>query len=115
MVRHACRVAGINYLSVMLFGVLSGVETLKICNGYGRSGEEIAYFPGTLSLYEKCDPVYVGMPGWKEELDHVTDFDQLPQTAKDYISKIEELTNTKVVVVSVGPDRTQTIMRDSIF
>ena len=81
--RHACRVSGINYLSLMLFDVLSGVETLKICNGYMLNGEEIDYVPGTLSLYEKCEPVYDEMPGWKEELDHVTDFDQLPQTAKE--------------------------------
>ena len=113
--RHACRVSGINYLSLMLFDVLSGVETLKICNRYMLNGEEIDYVPGTLSLYEKCEPVYVEMPGWKEELDNVTDFEQLPQTAKDYVAKIEELTNTKVVVVSVGPDRTQTIMRENIF
>ena len=113
--RHACRVSGINYLSLMLFDVLSGVKPLKICVGYELNGEQIDYIPSTLSQYEQCKPIYIDMESWDENLEEVREFEALPQAAKDYIAKVEELTGTRVAVVSVGPDRTQTIMRDNIF
>lgn len=113
--RHACRISGIDYLSIMLFDVLSGVETIKIAIGYELDGEVIDYVPGTLSCYERCKPVYIEMPGWTEEIDRVTNFDDLPEAAKNYLAKIEEITNTKIAVVSVGPDRTQTILLENFF
>ena len=113
--RHACRVSGINYLSLMLFDVLSGVKPLKICVGYELNGEQIDYIPSTLSQYEQCKPIYIDMESWDENLEEVREFEALPQAAKDYIAKVEELTGTRVAVVSVGPDRTQTIMRDNFF
>lgn len=113
--RHACRVSGINYLSIMLFDVLSGLDTLKICTAYELDGKQIDYVPSTISALERCRPVYLEMPGWSEDITSVTSYDSLPENAKKYISKIEDLTNTEVAVVSVGPDRTQTIMRKSIF
>lgn len=113
--RHACRVSGINYLSIMLFDVLSGLDTLKICTAYELDGKQIDYVPSTISALERCRPVYLEMPGWSEDITSVTSYDSLPENAKRYISKIEDLTNTEVAVVSVGPDRTQTIMRKSIF
>jgi adenylosuccinate synthase len=113
--RHACRISGINYLSIMLFDVLTGVEKLKICTGYELDGQVIDYVPATLSALERCKPIYIEMEGWKEEIEDVRDFDALPAAAKTYLRKIEELTNTEIAVVSVGPDRTQTIMIKDIF
>lgn len=113
--RHACRVSGINYLSIMLFDVLSGLDTLKICTGYRLNGEVVDYVPSTIASLEKCEPVYIDMPGWKEDITEIRDYDALPDAAKAYIDKIEELTNTEVAVVSVGPDRTQTIMRRELL
>lgn len=113
--RHACRISGINYLSIMLFDVLSGIETIKICTGYELDGKVIDYVPSTLSALERCKPVYIDMQGWKEELTEVRSYDELPATAKTYLAKIEELTKTEIAVVSVGPDRTQTIMCKDIF
>ena len=113
--RHACRISGINYLSIMLFDVLTGVETLKICTGYELDGNVIDYVPAALSALERCKPIYIEMEGWKEEIEDVRDFDALPAAAKAYLRKIEELTNTEIAVVSVGPDRTQTIMIKDIF
>src|SRR5574344_749381 len=113
--RHACRISGINYLSVMLFDVLSGLEAIKICTAYELDGKQIDYVPSTLSKLERCKPVYIEMPGWKEEVTSVRNFEELPQNAKNYLHKIEELTKTEIVVVSVGPDRTQTIRRKEIF
>ncbi len=113
--RHACRISGVNYLSIMLFDVLSGLDTIKICSAYKLDGEIINHIPSTLSAYERCEPVYIEMDGWKEDITEVKSYDELPETAKAYLAKIEEYTGTEVVVVSVGPDRTQTIMRKDIF
>jgi len=113
--RHACRVSGVNHLSIMLFDVLSGMEKLKICVGYELDGKRVDYVPSCLSALERCKPVYEELPGWKEEIMDVRNFDELPAAAKGYIRRIEELTGVEVAVVSVGPDRTQTINRKEIF
>lgn len=113
--RHACRISGINYLSIMLFDILSGLDTIKICTAYNLDGKIIDYVPSTIAALERCQPVYTEMPGWKEEITETRSFEQLPEQAKAYIQKIEQLSNTEVAVISVGPDRTQTIMRKNIF
>lgn len=113
--RHACMVSGIDFLSVMLFDVLSGLETIKICDAYELDGKLIDYVPSTLSDYERCKPHYVEMKGWQEDITNVRNYDELPETAKAYLRKIEELTGVEVAVISVGPDRTQTIQRREFF
>ena len=113
--RHACRVSGINYLSIMLFDVLSGLKTVKICTAYELDGKEIDYVPATLSALERCKPIFIELPGCNEEITEIRDFEKLPDNAKQYLRKIEELTNTEIAIVSVGPDRTQTIIKKDIF
>lgn len=113
--RHACMVSGIDFLSVMLFDVLSGLETIKICDAYELDGKLIDYVPSTLSDYERCKPHYVELKGWQEDITNVRNYDELPEAAKTYLRKIEELTGVEVAVVSVGPDRTQTIQRRELF
>ena len=112
---YARRVSGINYLSLMLFDVLSGIKTLKICYAYELDGQILKTMPATLSELERVKPVYVEMPGWDEDITHVTSFDELPENAKKYLRKIEELTKCEVVIFSVGPDRKQTIKLKEIF
>ncbi len=112
---YARRVSGINYLSLMLFDVLSGIKTLKICYAYELDGQILKTMPATLAELERVKPVYVEMPGWDEDITHVTSFDELPENAKKYLRKIEELTKCEVVIFSVGPDRKQTIKLKEIF
>jgi len=112
---YARRISGINYLSLMLFDVLSGLEKIKICYAYELDGKVINTVPASLSEYERCKPLYVEMDGWKEDITNVTSFDELPASAKKYIKKIEELTKTEVVIFSVGPDRKQTIKLKEFF
>jgi adenylosuccinate synthase len=107
--RHACRISSIDSLSVMLFDVLSGIKSLKICTNYELDGKIIDYIPSTLSAYNRCKPIYIDMPTWNEEITEVRKYGDLPQNAKLYLAKIEELTETKISHISVGPDRTQTI------
>ena len=112
---YARRVSGINYLSLMLFDVLSGLKELKICYAYELNGQVINTIPATLAELERCKPLYVTLPGFDEDITHVTSFDELPENAKNYIRKIEELTKTEVVLFSVGPDRKQTIRLKEFF
>jgi adenylosuccinate synthase len=108
--RYACRISGIDSLAVMLFDVLSGISELKICTHYELNGKIIDSIPSVLSAYNRCNPVYIDMPIWQEDISHIKNFDDLPDNAKLYLNKIEELTGVKISFVSVGPDRTQTII-----
>ena len=112
---YARRVSGINYLSLMLFDVLSGIKKLKICYAYELDGKVINTMPATLEELYRVKPLYVEMDGWDEDITHVTSFDELPENAKKYLRKIEELTKSEVVIFSVGPDRKQTIRLKDFF
>ena len=115
VLKNAVRIAGVTSWSLMLFDVLTGIDELKICTHYELDGKLIDYEPGTLSVFERCKPVYITVPGWTEDITHVTSFDELPENAKNYIRKIEELTGVSVDMFSVGPDRVQTIVRKKVF
>ena len=112
---YARRVSGINYLSLMLFDVLSGIKELKICYAYELDGKLINTVPASLNELNRCKPVCLTIPGWNEDISNVKSFDELPLNAKNYIRKIEELTKTEVVLFSVGPDREQTILLKEFF
>lgn len=115
VLNHTRRVSGIDYLALMLFDVMSGLDKVKICVAYELDGKRIESIPSTIPQFQRCKPVYIELPGWKEDISGIKSFDELPQQAKDYIGKIEELTNIKVAVLSVGPDRLQTVMLHDIF
>ncbi len=107
--RYVSRLAGIDNWALMLFDVLSGLDTVKICTAYECDGEILDAPPATIAKLAKCKPVLVELPGWKEDITQVKSFDELPENAKAYVRKIEEITEVPVGVISVGPDRTQTI------
>jgi adenylosuccinate synthase len=107
--RHACRISGIDSLAIMLFDVLSGIKELKICTHYELDGQVIDYVPSTLSACSRCKPIYIDMPTWNEDITNIRNFNDLPENAKLYLKKIEELAKTPISHVSVGADRTQTI------
>lgn len=108
--RYTSQLAGIDYWALMLFDVLSGLDKIKICTGYKIGDRVLTTPPATIAELSKCEPVYLEMEGWKEDLTAMKDFNELPNAAKDYVAKIEELTGVPVGIISVGPDRTQTIM-----
>ena len=96
----------------MLLDVLSGLDKIKICVAYELDGKQIQSPPSTIASLSKCKPVYIEMPGWTEDITGVREFEELPANAQAYVRKIEEVTGTKVGMISVGPDRTQTIIVD---
>ena len=108
--RYTSRLAGIDNWALMLFDVLSGLDKIKICTHYELDGKIIETPPSTISKLSRCKPVYIEMEGWKEDISGIKSFDQLPEAAKAYVKKIEELTEVPVGVLSVGPDRTQTVI-----
>ena len=113
--RYAARINGLTYLAVTKLDVLSGLETIKICTGYRCRGELIKEFPASLKLLAQCEPVYQEFPGWQEDISAITNFNELPQTAKDYLQYVEELSGVPIAIVSVGPARAQTLVLKEIF
>lgn len=110
--RYTSELAGITHWAVMLLDVLSGLDTVKICVAYDLDGKQIQSPPSTIASLSRCKPVYIELPGWKEDISGARTFDELPENAKAYVRKLEEVTGTPVGMISVGPDREQTIIVD---
>ena len=108
--KYAVRINGVTELMMMKGDVLSGFEKLKICTAYNYKGEKIEHFPYNIEA-ENVTPIYTEMNGWKEDLTKMTSADQLPKSLNDYIDFLEKELEVPIKIVSVGPDRTQTIHR----
>ena len=109
--RYAIMVNGVTELIMMKSDVLDEFETIKACVAYRQNGLEIKNFP--YSVEEGIEPVYVEMPGWKTDMTKMTSEEQLPQAFEDYIHFLEEQLETPIRIISIGPDRAQTIIRKS--
>lgn len=110
--RYVSKLAGIDSWALMLFDVLSGLDKVCICTGYELDGEVITSPPATIARLARCKPVLIELEGWKEDISDVKEFDALPEAAKAYVRKIEEVTGVKVGIISVGADRSKTIIID---
>jgi len=115
MVRYSARINGMTSIALMLLDVLTGIDELKICTGYEIRGEKVEHFPASLKDLADAEPVYETFEGWKEDITGAQSFDDLPENAKKYVNRIEELVDVPIKIVSIGPKRSQTIVRDSIF
>ena len=108
-VRYSAALAGADEVTVMLLDVLSSLSELKICVAYELDGQRITDFPADAFLLERCRPVYETLPGWKSEISAARQPGDLPAAARRYIDRIAALVELPVSIVSVGPDREQTI------
>ena len=115
VLRHSKRISGLTALSIMLLDVLTGIETLKICIAYKLDGEIIDYIPASIKDIERCEPIYIELPGWNEDITKVANFSDLPVNTQGYLNKITELTGLDLAIFSVGPDRTQTIVLKDLY
>ncbi len=113
--QEAVRLNGITGLAITKLDVLSGLPTLKIATSYDLDGKKVTAMPGNIRQVAKLKPVYEEIPGWQEEIDHVRDIDDLPAQARDYVQRIEDLTETPASVLSVGPDRAETLLLKNPF
>lgn len=109
-VRYTAALSGADEITVMLLDVLSGLPELKLCTAYDLDGERLTHFPSDAYLLERCKPVYESLPGWSEDITKARTLADLPAGARRYIDRVSDLVGLKVSVVSVGPDREQTIM-----
>ena len=112
-VRQAVRVNGLTEIALTKLDVLEGFKELPVCVAYDVDGEQITEMPASLTYYRKAVPVYETLSGWGDLPEHIWDkgFDALPQTLKDYIAFIEHEVDCPVKIVSVGPQRHETIIR----
>jgi adenylosuccinate synthase len=108
-VRHSAQLNGATALALMLLDVLSGFDELKVCVAYEVDGQRLTRFPGDAFVLARCQPVYETFPGWSEEVTTARKMADLPAPARAYVSRVEELLGLPVGIVSVGPDRAQTI------
>lgn len=115
LVNYAVRINGMDSIVLTKIDVLSDFDKIKICTSYKYNKEMIKDFPVNLETLQNCIPIYEEVEGWKGDISQITKYENLPQQLKDYINRIEELVKTKVVIVSVGPKRSQTIIREKIF
>ena len=107
--KYAIMVNGVTKLIMMKSDVLDGFETIKACVAYNQRGHIIDFFP--YDINQGIEPVYVEMPGWKQDLTKCTSESEFPQAFKDYIEFLEQQLETPIAIISVGPDREQTIER----
>lgn len=109
--RYTAAVSGADQLAVMLLDVLSGLPELRICIAYELDGERIEQFPTDAYLLERCRPIYQTLPAWTEPIAEARTFGDLPAAARRYVERLGELLELPVTLVSVGPDREQTIFK----
>ncbi len=113
--REAVRTNGMTGLAITKMDVLNDLESIKVCTGYSCQGEFIEEFPRDLDILADCKPVYEELDGWQSDISGVKSVDELPQQARNYLKKLEEVTGCPVVLVSVGPRRDQTIQLRNPF
>ena len=107
--KYSIMVNGVTQLIMMKSDVLDDFDTIKACVAYKQNGQEIDYFP--YNIEEGIEPVYKELPGWKTDMTKFTSEDQFPQAFKDYIKFLEAELETPIKIISIGPDRDQTIVR----
>ncbi|MHA6697518.1 adenylosuccinate synthase [Chryseobacterium sp. A321] len=114
--KHACMINGINNLVITKLDVLSGIKPLKIVTHYKtEDGKIIDYFTSSTTKLDLYEPIYEELEGWDEDISHARTYEELPLNAKKYIEYIESYLGINVYLVSVGPERSQNIIRKELF
>ncbi|MGN7358881.1 adenylosuccinate synthase [Paenibacillus sp. SAF-054] len=108
VVRHTRRVSGLTGLSLNSLDVLTGLDTVKICTGYKYRGEIITHYPASLKMLSECEAVYEEMPGWHEDITGAKTLEDLPESTRNYVKRVSELTGIPIAIFSVGRNRSQT-------
>ncbi|MDE0029163.1 MAG: adenylosuccinate synthase [Deltaproteobacteria bacterium] len=114
-VRHAVRLNGLTGLALTKLDVLTGSPRIRVCTAYRVGGRLLRHFPASLKVMETLEPVWEEFPGWQEPVTDARSVADLPANARRYMERLEELVETEIVIVSVGPDRDQTILLKNPF
>ena len=113
--RRAAQINSLTGLCITKLDVLDGLETLKLCTSYKYDGENLEFPPLGADAIEQCEPVYEEMPGWTESTEGVRDYDSLPEKAKKYLKRMEEIVGVPIDIISTGPERDETIILNHPF
>lgn len=111
IVKFAVRTSSLTSIAMNKIDTLSGIDTLRICVGYKKGNEYIDEFPPSLEELALCEPVYEELPGWSGDISGCKSYDELPENAKRYIERVEQLVGCRISMVGVGPNREQNLLR----
>jgi adenylosuccinate synthase len=110
-VRYSADLCGVTEIAMTLLDVLSGLDHVRICTGYTHKGIRLEYFRADMDTLAEVEPVYETLPGWKKELGQCRRWEDLPPEAQQYVKRLESLAGAPIRMVSVGPERTATLVR----
>ncbi len=111
VVRHSVLVNGIDEIVVTKLDVLDDLDSIKLCTSYKFEGKTYTEFPASIKVLGSCQPVYEELPGWKADTTRITSYAKLPRNARNYLKRLQELVKTKITLVSVGSERSQTFTK----
>ena len=115
VVKHSLRLSGLTDLAITKLDVLRGLKKIKLCTAYKYKGKTISEFPASQRIQDKCEPVYEEVKGWEEDISMVKDVSDLPKNAYRYIKLIEQLVGVDACMLSLGNERSQTMMFSNPF
>jgi adenylosuccinate synthase len=113
LVRHAARVNGLGSIILTKLDVLDSFEEIKLCTGYMHEGQSLDHFPASLKVLQQCEPVYESLPGWQSDTTNARRLSELPEAARNYIARLEEVCEVPIALISVSPSREGYIARDN--
>ena len=114
-VRYAARINGLDGLALTKLDVLDGLEEISICTSYRCGDKTLTDFPSDVRQLATCEPVYETMPGWTAPTAGVREFDRLPEAARKYVARLEEVSGVRSAIVSTGSERNDTILREDVM
>jgi adenylosuccinate synthase len=113
--RYSARINGLDALALTKLDVLDGLERIEICTAYRCGGRTLGEFPSDVAQLAACQPVYESMPGWKRPTRGIRRYADLPEEARRYIARLEEVSGVPAAVISTGSERDDTILRDDVL
>jgi adenylosuccinate synthase len=114
-VRYGVRINGLDALALTKLDVLDGLDRIEICTAYRCGSRTLTEFPSDLLQLASCEPVYESMPGWTTPTAGVREFEKLPDAARRYIARLEDVSGVRAAIVSTGSERDDTILRDDVM
>lgn len=112
LVKYSCMINGIDYVAITKLDVLDSFDEINVCVGYRENGKMLKSFPTDVHQFDKIEPVYETLPGWKQNINKAKTYDELPEATKNYLEFISSTAGFKIKIISVGPKRDETILLD---
>jgi adenylosuccinate synthase len=109
--KYSVDLCGITTVALTLIDVLSGLDHIQICTGYKYHGTRLPYFRADMDTLAEVEPIYETLPGWRGNLSGCRRFEELPHEAQQYVKRVEQLIAAPIKMVSVGPERSATLIR----